>query len=90
MSLLIRKIKNVIWITHANAISYLLRKVFELLKENLKTVRAKLPVSELFLLFTGLSNDFDAAAFYLTHEHGSQEQTHGGKKRPRVVTTGNV
>ena len=22
--------------------------------------------------------------------HGSQEQTHGGKKRPRVVTTGNV
>ena len=41
----------------------LLRKIFELLSENLKTVRLKLPVSELFLLFTGLSNDFDAAAF---------------------------
>ena len=41
----------------------LLRKVFKLLNENLKTVRVKLPVSELFLLFTGLSNDFDAVAF---------------------------
>ena len=41
----------------------LLRKIFELLQENLKTVRVKLPVSELILLFTGLSNDFEAAAF---------------------------
>ena len=41
----------------------LLRKISELLKENLETVRVKLAVSELFLLFTGLSNDFDAAAF---------------------------
>ena len=41
----------------------LLRNIFELLKENLKTVCVNLPVSELFLLFTSLSNDFDAAAF---------------------------
>ena len=45
----------------------LLRKISELLKENLETVRVKLAVRELFLLFTGLSNDFDAAAFQLTH-----------------------
>ena len=66
MSLLIRKIKNVIWFTHVKLLTRslsLLRKIFERLEENLKTVRVKLPVSELFLLFTGLSNDFDAAAF---------------------------